>query len=134
MLFGQMKNLVMHQTNNDIDDLGDFMPYLAGYLNEGYDRLVQAWEGAHAGSERYPWLERDTDEPKLPEWTHQTIVDWATWLMYRNGNPSKQSRGQAYREAAERTLLNIRGMLNADKGVTVTDSAKAKRYFTNIPR
>lgn len=134
MLFGQMKNLVMHQTNNDIDDLGDFMPYLAGYLNEGYDRLVQAWEGAHAGSERHPWLERDTDEPKLPEWTHQTIVDLATWLIYRNGNPSKQSRGYAYRDASERMLMQVRGMSNAEKGLPVSDSGKANRYFVNIPR
>ena len=134
MLFGQMKNLVMHQTNNDIEDLGDFMPYVAGYLNEGYDRVVEAWSGGHAGDETHPWLGRDDETPKTPEWTHQVIVDWATWLMYRNGNPNKQSRGQAYRDAAERKLLTIRGMSAASKGVVATDTSKAKRYFINIPR
>lgn len=130
MMFGEMKNLVMNQTNNDIDDLGDFMPYMASYLNEGYDRLVSAWDGGHAGSEKYPWLVRDTDVPKVPEWTHAVIVDWATWLMYRNGNPSKQSRGYAFRDAAERMLLQIRGMLNADKG----NPSAPKRRIVNIPK
>lgn len=130
MLFGEMKNLVMNQTNNDLDDLGDFMPQLGGYLNAGYDRLVQAWDGAHAGSEKYPFMVRDTDEPKVPEWTHAVIADWATWLMYRNGNPSKQSRGYAFRDAAERMLLQIRGMLNADKG----NSSAPKRRIVNIPK
>jgi hypothetical protein len=130
MLFGQMKNLVMHQTNNDIDDLGDFMPYLAGYLNEGYDRLVQAWDGGHIGDGRFPFMEFDTDSPNLPEWTHAVIVDWATWLMYRNGNPSKQSRGYAFRDAAERMLLQIRGMLNADKG----NPSAPRRQIVNIPK
>lgn len=134
MLFGQMKNLVMHQTNNDIDDLGDYMPYLAGYLNEGYDRLVEAWSGGHAGDAAYPELVKDSDEPPIPAWTHPVIVNWATWLMYRNGNPQKQSRGYAFRDQAERGLMNIRGMTNADKGVELTEAAKAKRYFINIPR
>lgn len=134
MLFGQMKNLVMHQTNNDIDDLGDFMPYLAEYLNTGYDRLAQAWDGGHAGDEKHPKMQRDTDEPVFPEWAQQAIVDWATWLMYRNGNPSKQSRGYAYRDASERMLMQVRGMSNAEKGLPVSDSGKANRYFVNIPR
>lgn len=134
MLFGQLKNLVMHQTNNDIDDLGDFMPYLAGYLNEGYDRIVEAWSREHVGDENYPALAKDSDEPVTPEWTHAAVADWATWLVYRNGNPSKQSRGYAFRDSAERLLLKIRSMSDSDKGVSLTDDRKAKRYFINIPR
>ena len=130
MMFGEMKNLVMNQTNNDLDDLGDFMPQLGGYLNAGYDRLVQAWDGGHIGDGRFPFMEFDTDSPNLPEWTHAVIVDWATWLMYRNGNPSKQSRGYAFRDAAERMLLQIRGMLNADKG----NPSAPRRQIVNIPK
>ena len=37
-------------------------------------------------------------------------------------------------DQAERVLMNIRGMTNADKGVELTEAAKAKRYFINIPR
>ena len=134
MMFGQMKNLVMHQTNNDIGDMGDFMPYMAGYLNEGYDRLAQAWSGGRVGDEKYPPLTRDSDEPATPAWTHPVIVNWATWLMYRNGNPGRQNRGYAFRDAAERELLHIRGMLNADKDIETTAESKARRYFINIPR
>lgn len=32
----EIKNMVMFQTNNDADDLGDFLPYLEDYINEGY--------------------------------------------------------------------------------------------------
>jgi hypothetical protein len=28
MMFWQMKNMVMNQTGNDLDDLSEFMPYL----------------------------------------------------------------------------------------------------------
>lgn len=134
MMFWQMKNMVMNQTGNDLDDLSEFMPYLASYLNEGYDRLLTAWCGAHVGGEGYPELAGDSDEPPLPAWTHPVIINWATWLMYRNGNPNKQSRGYAFRDAAERGLMNIRSMGAAEKGVVTSEAVKAKRYFTNIPR
>ena len=41
MTLAEIKNLIMFQTNNDKDDLGDYLPYLMDYINEGYDRLVQ---------------------------------------------------------------------------------------------
>lgn len=129
MLFGQMKNQVMHQTGNDLDDLGEFMPYLAGYLNEGYDRLVYAYSGAHAGSKEYPWLENDGAEPKLPEWCHAAIADWATWLVYRNGNPSKQNRGSVFRSSFAETESRVLALTAAQKGIP----GSAKLKFTNIP-
>ena len=36
MTVGEIKNAVMFQTNNDTDDVGDFLPYLMDYINEGY--------------------------------------------------------------------------------------------------
>jgi hypothetical protein len=134
MMFWQMKNMVMNQTGNDLDDLSEFMPYLGSYLNEGYDKLISAWCGEHVGSEKFPLLDGDSDEPRLPVWTHSVIINWATWLMYRNGNPNKQSRGYAFRDAAERGLMNIRGMGSDEKGIATSEAAKAKRYFINLPR
>ena len=40
MNLADIKSAIMHQTNNDADDLGDFLPYLVDYINEGYDRLA----------------------------------------------------------------------------------------------
>ena len=100
MTLGEMKNEVMFQTNNDAEDVGDFMPALTDYVNDGYDRLVFVYAHKHVatGSTEFPPLSADTDVPAVPEWTHRYLADWATWLVYRNGNPQKQSRGMAYRE------------------------------------
>ncbi len=121
-----IKNEIMFQTNNDADDLSDFLPYLMDYINEGYDRLVYAYAGVHleTGSE-YPPLISDQEEPLLPEWMHPALVDWATWLVYRNGNPQKQNRGYPYRAAFDEIL----GKITAEGGKT-----GKVRNFRNIPR
>ena len=98
MTLAEIKNQIMFQTNNDEDDIEDFMPHVVDYINDGYDRLVKVWTKSHTPQENYPRLAEDTDVPALPEWTHRAICDWATWLVYRNGNPQKQQRGRAYYE------------------------------------
>ena len=40
MTLKQIQDQVMFQTNNDADDLPDFLPHLHDYINEGYDLLV----------------------------------------------------------------------------------------------
>ena len=109
----------MFQTNNDADDLGDFLPYLMDYINEGYDRLAFAWTGEH------PEGLGETDTPLLPEWTHHAIADWATWMVYRNGNPQKQNRGYAFRNAFDEVL----GRMISEGG----SQGKPENFF-NIPR
>lgn len=125
MTVAEIKNEVMFQTNNDVDDLGDFLPYLMDYINEGYDLLVYAWAKEHCGGENYPYFTNDTDEPELPEWTHRAIADWATWLVYRNGNPNKQTRGYQFKVAFENVLAQIKSEGGAKGRVT---------NFYNIPR
>lgn len=171
----EIQELVMFQTNNDKDDLGDFTPHLTGYVNEGYDRLLYAYDkkhlGAgpaliegpelitgpewiavpamlasaappedaddapqlpyaddkeHLGEDPAPLADAD-DVPQLPLWTHHAIADWATWLVYRNGNPQKQSRGFQYRAAFDEVLRQVTasgGRAGAEKPVTA---------FYNIP-
>ena len=123
----ELKQTVMFQTNNDADDLGDFMPYVTDYLNQAYDRLTMVWAGQHvsADSETHPPLKNDKSTPQLPDWTHRAMADWATWLVYRNGNAQKQSRGLYYRRAFENVEKQIRCM--TDRGVSQT------ARFTNIP-
>ena len=96
MTLSEIQEQIMFQTNNDADDLGDYLPHLNDYINEGYDRIAVVWDSKHVPSDDYPTLERAKDEPELPEWMHRYIADWATWLCYRNGNPQKQQRGRAY--------------------------------------
>lgn len=118
MTTAEIKNMVMFQTNNDADDLGDFMPHLIHYINEGYDILVEAFTQKHTAS----LLSRDTDIPDLPEWAHRAIADYATWLVYRNGNPVKQQRGYAFRSAFDQ----VKSLLREAAG-------SGNRRFINIP-
>lgn len=126
MTVSEIKNEIMFQTNNDTDDLGDFLPYLMDYINEGYDRLVYAFAKVHLASDTdYVKLALDTDTPALPAWTHRALADWATWLVYRNGNPQRQNRGYPFRSAFEEVEAQIIAQGGAH-GIV--------RNFFNIPR
>lgn len=127
MNVGEIKNAVMFQTNNDADDVGEFLPYLMRYINDGYDRLVNAYAQVHPTPEHdmYRPLRHDNDIPAMPDWTHKAIADWATWLVYRNGNPQKQQRGYVFRNAAEDIFSRVR-----DEG---GDKGRVKNFF-NIPQ
>lgn len=132
MTVEEIKNRVMFQTNNDVDDMEDFMPYLMGYINEGYDRLVYAFAGVHLSNvadDEYSDLVDDMDEPALPVRFHPAIADWATWLVYRNGNPQKQQRGIPFRNSFDAMLADAREDKNGDG-----TSVKTVKHFFNLPR
>lgn len=107
MTLQDIKEQVMFQTNNDADDLGDFEPHMDDYVNEGYDLLVEAVYDTHLGEEYVPLAESNA-EPSLPAWMHRGLVDYATWLVYRNGNLVKQHRGAAYRAAFDQLVSKAR--------------------------
>ena len=67
----ELQEHIMHQTNNDADDLGDYLPHLNDYINEGYDKIVYVWDNNHVPSEDYPRLEEDDAVPNLPFWIHR---------------------------------------------------------------
>lgn len=109
MTLSELKNRVMFQTNNDVDDVDEYLPYLVGYLNEGYDLLVLALTDEHMAETAY--LAADTDAPSLiPVWAHPAVADYATWLVYRNGNPSKQQRGMQYLRAFNDMLSRLKAL------------------------
>ena len=124
MTLGEIKYHTMFQTNNDPDDIGDYEPYIVDYINEGYDMLIDAWKETHTefNDQDYPKLCEDKDVPLTPEWTHRYLADWATWLIYRNGNPQKQQRGMAFRESFAGMIATVRG----EKG------GRLKNFY-NIP-
>ena len=132
MTFQEIKDQIMFQTNNDADDIEDFLPHVDDYVNEGYDRLVRAWMGQHVPDGGTPRLKEPTDVPLLPEWTHRAICDWATWLVYRNGNPQKQQRGLYFRSAFEEILARIAGEGGAN-GMNEDGTLKKYNKFRNIP-
>lgn len=113
MNLGELKNLVMIQTGNDVEDYPDFAEQSLVYINDGYRRAYQHWMGVYPET----LLALDEDIPAVPDEIHTAIADWATWLLYRNGNISKQNRGMAFRQAAEQTLGRVSrlgGMTNPD--------------------
>lgn len=95
MTMGEIQERVMFQTANDVDDLGDFQPHVDGYINAGYDELYFAFHGNHPEV----LLNTDTDVPDLPSWLHIALADYATWMVYRNGNTVKQQRGMTFLSA-----------------------------------
>lgn len=95
MTMGEIQERVMFQTSNDVEDLGDFQPHVDGYINAGYDELYFACHGEHPTV----LLATDSDIPDLPEWLHSALADYATWLVYRNGNVVKQQRGMTFLSA-----------------------------------
>ena len=130
MTLAEIKEQVMFQTNNDAEDLGDYEPHINDYVNEGYDRLVSAWNKGHVTEDNR--LEMDTDEPELPLWTHRALVDYATWLIYRNGNPQKQQRGMTYLNNFQQILSKI---LDEGGAAGLNEDGTQVRYnkFRNIP-
>ena len=143
MTLSEIKEQVMFQTNNDAEDVGDFLPALTDYINEAYDRLIKVWAKVHvkSGSEDWPPLrepeESDPEElhpdvPKTPGWTHRYLADWATWLVYRNGNPNKQQRGYAFRESFLWMLSTIADEGGKD-GLDEDGNQKQYKNFYNIP-
>lgn len=128
-----IKQRVMFQTNNDADDLGDFLPHVTDYINDGYDKAAMAYAGEHVSmdSDTYIPLSNDKSTPELPDWLHMAIADWATWLIYRNGSAPKQSRGYQFRASAESLFSAAKNMTAAEKGLTPNTAGK---YITNIPR
>lgn len=134
MTFAEIKDQIMFQTNNDSEDIDDYLPHVNDYINDGYDRLVKVWtKSHHIPSDDYPRLTEDEDVPNLPEWTHRGLCDWATWLVYRNGNPQKQQRGRAYYESFLLLLSQISGEGGAE-GLNEDGTSKQYKYFRNIPR
>lgn len=142
MTLEEIKSRCMFQTNNDSEDVGDYLPHLVDYINDGYDRLVVVWAKTHCGTTDWPWLEEppqnppasyDGDVPKTPEWTHKYLADWATWLVYRNGNPQKQQRGYAFRNSFEEMLAKVSGE-GGENGLNEDGSQKQYKFFINIPR
>ena len=154
MTLSEIKEQVMFQTNNDAEDVGDYLPALTDYINEAYDRLVNVWAKQHVPSTDYPALEEEPvpddsdtqteeteteteewtlDVPKVPEWMHRHLADWATWLVYRNGNPQKQQRGYAFKDAFERFLATVADEGGKD-GVDENGNRILFKYIRNRPR
>lgn len=122
MTVAEIKSMVMFQTNNDADDLGDFMPHLLHYINEGYDILLDAFKENHIADPTQR-MTKDSDTPELPVWMHRALADYATWMVYRNGNPQKQQRGYAFRAAFEVVASQARE----------ARAGKVEQFY-NIPR
>jgi len=131
--FKEIKDQVMFQTNNDADDIEDYLPHVNDYVNDGYDRLVKVWTKNHIPQGEYPRLEADEDVPNLPEWTHRALCDWATWLVYRNGNPQKQNRGLYFRDSFIEIMNKIAGE-GGINGLNEDGTQKIYDKFRNIPR
>ena len=132
MTLDEIKNQIMFQTNNDAEDIDDYLPHVVDYINDGYDRIVRVWSKNHLPNTDYPKLSANTDTPLVPEWTHRARCDWATWLIYRNGNPQKQNRGRAYYESFMAVLSQIADEGGKD-GLNEDGTQKQYKNFVNIP-
>ena len=104
------------QYNADWDDIEDYAPHVDAYVNDGYDQVLFAITGLHLDENaRYHTLVTGTDDdvaPGVPAWTHLPISDYATYMLYRNGNPQKQQRGMAFLQNFEECLRKCKDLAN----------------------
>lgn len=135
MTFDELKERVIFQVNADSDDLDDYEPALDGYINAGYDQIVEAFLDEHLNTGNfYVSLAAPWDVPIVPEWTHIAIADYATYLVYRNGNPQKQQRGQQFLMQFNDILSKckaLRGKIEVDSetGAITVKSKKPPQFF-----
>lgn len=113
MTLQEIRALVMFQTNNDVDDLAEFEPAVDNYINEAYDKTIVAYDKKHIGDEGYTVLSQTNDVPNIPEWAHRSLADYATYMVYRNGNALKQNRGIPYLQMFNEMLNQLRFAKNA---------------------
>lgn len=55
----------------------------------------------------YPRMENDMDEPRIPAYAHQGLVDYICYRHLMNGNAAKQSRAVAYYQQFNRAMQDI---------------------------
>lgn len=109
MTLAQIREMIMFQMGLDAEDAADYQPHLTEYINEGYDRLAEAWCGRHVDDRcGFTPLTRDRAEPMLPQWTHRALADWAVWKLMLCGGAARQSRGLPFRQSFEQTLSRLR--------------------------
>ena len=109
MTLQQIRQQVMFQIGGDEADLGDYLPHLNDYINEGYDQLLAAVNGKHLSDEgEYPPRRHEKSQPELPAHLHRALADYAAWMVYRNGSAQRQSRGAVFRRAFEECLSRAR--------------------------
>lgn len=141
MNYTDLKNNVMFQTNNDIEDVEEFNIALPHYINEGYGMLTYAFWKIYpsTGGLLLP-LTTGTDVPNLPLYAHRAVADYATYLVYRNGNPVKQNRGERYLRDFQDILTRLKedgskienGGLNADGTLMNAEDAINRKKKTKL--
>lgn len=55
----------------------------------------------------YPPLEKDSDEPRFPEYAHHALVDYICYRYLMNGNAAKQSRAMLFYQTFEQTMRTV---------------------------
>ena len=130
MTLTDLRNHALYQSNNDPEDLSEFNPALDKYINEGYDKLTMAYAKLHLdeakedGTTPYTTLSVTTDAVQLPAWCHRAIGDYATYMIYRNGNALKQNRGMLYLQFFESAKRRL-----AEEGVKARGGARLRNLY-----
>lgn len=111
-----MMQRAIFQYNADWDDYEDYAPHVDAYVNDGYDQILFAITGYHLDElTAYKTLVEGADndvEPGVPAWTHLPICDYATYMLYRNGNPQKQQRGLMFLQNFQDCLAKCKDLAN----------------------
>ena len=133
MTFESMLQRAIFQYNADWDDYEEYAPHVDAYINDGYDQILYALTDLHLDEDaRYKTLNVDEDletEPKIPQWTHLAVCDYATYMLYRNGNVQKQNRGTLFLRNFQEVLSRCELM----KSKATVDAETGEITFDNRP-
>ena len=135
MTFESMMQRALFQYNADWDDLEDYTPHVDAYVNDGYDQVLFAITGKHL-DEIAPFKtlvsgEDNEVEPGVPAWTHLPICDYATYMLYRNGNPQKQQRGLQFLRNFEECLGKCKDLAGR---VTLDETTGEMTFRKELPQ
>ena len=107
MTFANIRDMVMFQTGNDTSDYAEFEPSLSEYINEGYGVIQRDLFRKQVGIDFNRMVAAD-DTPDIPEALHRSIADYATYMVYRNGNVARQNRGVPFYQYFQQAISDYK--------------------------
>jgi len=97
-----LKELVMRQLGEDVDDVLERAALLDVYLERGYQLIMDKRKGGNLTG-----VKALATENLLPDWAHSAIADYATYRILLTGNGTKQQRAQAFYASYGETLSKL---------------------------
>lgn len=106
MTIAEMKELVMRQLQEDVEDVAEYAAFLDAYLDYGYVELMSVRRRGFISD-----LQPITTDNLLPPQYHLALVDYASYRILSNGNAQKQQRANTFLSR----FLDVKGRMKSER-------------------